>query len=813
MAAKNINALLVGDWTFDEHWITGTHRIPTSSRTGEVHRFIHNEFDQEIINVSGAGRAASSILKSKDPHFKIFGMGAWEDTLEEIIQSFFTDYDKNRKYRNEFRLDWKFPKKDKTNSNEYPGEIKLYNINVLEDKVGSNRVIRIYDKVGDKVKLLERIDFIDNERLTGYEEKITEKITEELNKIEDDLALVHENIDIIIIKDMDHGIVTMELIELLIERYPPKDFDYFISSKNWKPIWFELFKNEKSKIKLMLITQIAAKTALKKFDCWMTPSGFITKEALELIKNHCEEYHLEKIVILPEKERVIAYDTKQETDIFIQTEFNDNYSEIDLPMASMFFPEIIKRINSDSIEFGQQVGLALNETVTWRKSLYNYIKYNKPRNPEESNKTEKFGKWRKVKYQKAIENWNLSFSLDKLGLRAISTKEIESNKKSKEFKNCIEKFEIWRAFTTLDAYICLSPIKKQKIRELLRSLMKEEPTKLLRSEVCFIKAAPGSGKSHLVKSLARVLGLEFLQFNLSQIHSNDQLLNCFDKINTDQAKSNDNKPLLVFFDEINSKVEGELPYSHFLAPLEDGYYMRNNHKFQLKPCIWVFVGTDFETGNKDKASDFKSRFTLPIIDLIAEKNELSTIRKEIINLVKLRAKIENKPIITKKFNTPNINNDQTQNLQAKILEINKKISELEEKKLEICNKDELLKLEKIYYCVAFIRSTFKQVTKVSKEVLHVFAMINPDTSIRDIRKFIESIKHIPYEEIRLEQIKQAIDVDNLSSEERINSMFSAEIINNIDELINTKKTEELVQIFDSPTKRQTESNYPIEDPK
>lgn len=75
MKIKNrANILLVGDWTLDEHWVTGSHSISTSSRTGGTHRFIHNDINEEIINVSGAGRVASSLLKCADLEVNLFAL-------------------------------------------------------------------------------------------------------------------------------------------------------------------------------------------------------------------------------------------------------------------------------------------------------------------------------------------------------------------------------------------------------------------------------------------------------------------------------------------------------------------------------------------------------------------------------------------------------------------------------------------------------------------------------------------------------------------------------------------------------------------
>jgi hypothetical protein len=73
---------------------------------------------------------------------------------------------------------------------------------------------------------------------------------------------------------------------------------------------------------------------------------------------------------------------------------------------------------------------------------------------------------------------------------------------------------------------------------------------------------------------------------------------------------------MVFVDEINAKLEGEHVFSAFLAPLEDGAYLRQGRKVSLRPCVWFFVGTtpsrdqEDEYTRSDKYSDFRSRMTI-----------------------------------------------------------------------------------------------------------------------------------------------------------------------------------------------------------
>jgi hypothetical protein len=69
--------------------------------------------------------------------------------------------------------------------------------------------------------------------------------------------------------------------------------------------------------------------------------------------------------------------------------------------------------------------------------------------------------------------------------------------------------------------------------------------------------------------------------------------------------------VLAFVDEINATVEGSSVFGAFLSPLESGVYSRRGLLFTLKPCVWLFTGTQVPSGGlEEKLSDFRSRMTL-----------------------------------------------------------------------------------------------------------------------------------------------------------------------------------------------------------
>lgn len=182
------------------------------------------------------------------------------------------------------------------------------------------------------------------------------------------------------------------------------------------------------------------------------------------------------------------------------------------------------------------------------------------------------------------------------------------------------RFQVWRAMTELPGYVCLAKQKRECVRQIVRGV--DEFTHRVPREnwSCMLKSAPGSGKTRLIHELANRFKLNFLQFNITQMISRQDLLDCFDKIVTTQANE-PQKDVMVFIDEINALLTGQPVYDAFLAPLQDQNYVRADKKFHIAPSVWVFAGTDRpsdQTRSGDvtaKLSDLESRLTLKSIEL------------------------------------------------------------------------------------------------------------------------------------------------------------------------------------------------------
>lgn len=158
---------------------------------------------------------------------------------------------------------------------------------------------------------------------------------------------------------------------------------------------------------------------------------------------------------------------------------------------------------------------------------------------------------------------------------------------------------------------------------------------------------PGSGKSFTVKEIITSLKIEteFIEFNLSQMKDQQDLLLAFHNVQTAALKG---KLPVVFWDEFDSRFEKEefgwLKY--FLSPMQDGKFQVQGQNHHFGKVIFAFAGGTTETiaGFMDilkdnpgkvkelKIPDFRSRiksmYDVPGVDFDTDGNStdrLSTV--------------------------------------------------------------------------------------------------------------------------------------------------------------------------------------------
>jgi hypothetical protein len=208
-----------------------------------------------------------------------------------------------------------------------------------------------------------------------------------------------------------------------------------------------------------------------------------------------------------------------------------------------------------------------------------------------------------------------------------------------------------------------------------------------------LEAEPGSGKTHLARLLARKLDFSLLAFDITLMVHRDDLLDLFDAVATQQANHPERR-VLVFVDEINAHLDADAVYSSFLAPLEQGVYVRRGRVFSLKPCVWIFAGTNPEKIDMPKSvkiSDFEQRLTL-------------TVRLDY-----------------QSFQDAAINDKMREDIRSKA------------------------KLEQVYLGAMMIQDAYPDVKKVGESLLRMFYDLDPEKSpARKIRKIVEELRNVQH---------------------------------------------------------------------
>jgi hypothetical protein len=579
-----------------------------------------------------------------------------------------------------------------------------------DDCYDTAHLFRIYQQTGDKIELIERIDWqlpapADKSACIAGKKCLNDlfhRVTKEGPP------------DAVVIKDVQKEVVTTELIKWMAEKWKRTarpQIPWYVSSKAWRPKWLNELK--KVNLRLLLIPEVAARCAVESekldLDCWITNLGEPSKGAMREMDD-LGDLLKSLIVVLPEDLNLLAHDysEKQGKNQGVKGHGKENgivYREPKglrrppflglIPMASVFLPAFIASDlahdqPSDEAAFDHSLRQSLAFTRKWMKGVYSDLEH--PENPRTANKVvfdlkKKYeskeedrlpGKWdNKVVWQEVHKKWD----------KALSDKGIMESKTG-------PRIELKRSMTTLDGYVCCVNSKRNTLRQLANQinefLHQQKGARQHRSYMLI--AEPGTGKSYLVKCLANALRLHPLQFNITQMLSKHDILDCFDTIVTTQAQQK-GTPVLAFFDEINGLVDGQHVYDAFLAPIGDSSYVRAGKAFHIEPCVWMFAGTESPmTGNpvldrQTKATDFVSRLT------VSQPFSLAI--------------------------------DQANPGQVS----------------EFC-------LERVYVSGSLIKRFFPDVHRVSQDVLELFHSLPTSLSVRDLEHFVESFINVQFGEVK-----------------------------------------------------------------
>lgn len=728
------DTLVIGDWAIDEHWVTGTHRSETASRTGDVHlRSLHGVYSA-VVSLGGVGHTAMLLHTARrhagtgDPPFNIVGVGLWNGFDSDVLRSMF-----NPEYLEQFtpfRLSASQRKRGRIMSSADPRLPSLVNIaQVLQDSDavqrvlkeyelngspkdknkeltipffdwhGTNRVIRVYREAGRDLRQQGRVDWQlvvphmgDSHRPTEWvtQQSTAGKLKEHLKKYID-IAMIQR----VVVGDLVKGVISPLVVKTLKGLVRP-ECQWFVSTKNWKPDWFKELRDVRTR--LIVLHEGAARGAMRNHavDQWITRGANLTADGMQFLDQIYAETHAEMIVAMPEMWQVAARLEAQldgagdplpsgarRTLAYVQTEAEPGGITRDAPTAVPFLAALV----ANAAEHWSDNALKTAHRAACRRVADDLERLREPRTwkPPVEFVVDAPGdldaEWAELDWAEHRKQWSES----QAGVCSIADQQGE------------KRIQLWRAMTTLDKYVCLVPARKHAVQRVLRHIrdFSRRPRHERKPISLLFRSAPGSGKTFLAQCLAEAMKMTFLEFDISQMVSRTDILDCFDTIVTRQATAGRNaKDIMVFVDEINARVEGQPVYSAFLGPLESGRFVRNGKNYSIKPCVWVFAGTksaDDSTPHDaaDKGSDFESRLTLEPIDL-------------------------------------DVGNDSMQ------------------------------RAENVYLGVSLIKATFPDVRQVSEPVLEVFRDLEPKISLRDMRHFVESFEHVQYGQVTLQNIPKDV---------------------------------------------------------
>ncbi len=479
----------------------------------------------------------------------------------------------------------------------------------------------------------------------------------------------------VVVKDLGKGTTTLTLLEALhTVGLINRETQWFISSKQFHPTYLDtLAKKEMyGMLRLLFLPPMAiaqmeregiapgAQDSDHPIYKWFVGEEQPTAESLDRLEDFLGDAHSDRypglerqprlVVAMPKGLSLLAVEGNGEerTGYYQPKTILDEVSEELSGRASMFFSALVSQIIlsdagvSDAIK-GAAVGDAPGRTEMLEialKAAYDVVQGNiqtlktfgeEPGSLEnrEFPYDTSFGSYRRTatatvlpsRTRPSIQVLPLSWTQERdfWETSRQATGIIARDASSRRYS-----LELWRAMDELDGYIEVIDSRRREIARLLSALKDYLHQPSANSFSAMLIALPGSGKSFLVSKLAAALGMPHLFFNITQLVSRQNINSWFDALASAQAQER-NRTHVVFFDEINSHVEGLPVYDLFLTVLEDGSYLRGGHLFKLDPCIWLFAGTTElrSTGTPEemqklldsKEPDFKSRLSLDAVHL------------------------------------------------------------------------------------------------------------------------------------------------------------------------------------------------------
>jgi hypothetical protein len=667
--------VIVGDWLVDEFWFLVRHRSELRARDTAVHHRVCSNKTEIVRGVGGAGRIFRIFNErgNEEPAPPlIIGLGNWHQQDEHYIRHLLHCGTGSSCHAGcaSFQL-------SPVCCDNTP-EFKIFSVNPTGPTI---RVVRQFHQEEQGLRQMNRIDWD-----PGDSEGDDSNLKEALDKLKD--SVQGREVSAIVVLDFRKGAVSQPLIEALHEQW--KGARWYVRSNSDKPSWLATINQNLS----LFIIGPSVSAGLNPFERWLH-NGRITFQA----KNALDKAVGKNVVLVSDDRQVVALLNERSKCVTGISSVSNTFAQFG--WATAFFGWLVKQIHSLNDEIQAE---HISSAIDYADNCA-YVKA--PTTMSDNIRANQESILRTGLVSIRPTDW------------AIEKKEWEeaTNLYGVIKDGAALRLEVWRACSHLHGYVACIGKKQETITNLghkLRSFAHGGSSK--RSLSILLQADPGSGKSTLAKCLADAFGFKLLRFDLTQMAGREEVRAIFDAIATEQANDKEQK-ILVFVDEINALLGAAQGYGPFLAPLEEGIYLRNGRFFSLMPCAWIFAGTKLDEDplkHAEKMSDFKSRMSaIALIDY---------------------------PSIKAAYGEDNVT---TLNQQAK--------------------------LEQVYLGAMMIRAQFSDVQQVSLEILKHFHHFHPDkTPAREIRRAVSSLRNVRYGKITREncpdlssRVPEASDFDKL----------------------------------------------------
>lgn len=679
--------LVLGDWVVDDNWVVGgIHRSPLSTNVGIYHHLSLHHPQNAVREICGAGLVAS-LLRWAEPleDYNIAGVGLWHDGDTGFIRSMFDP--KNHVGSIPYRVTKPPYKSTNSQSNEDSNltpsnedlnddpilkRVKLHNLadilleapdqyftveavattpagqvgeNDTRSGFGTSRVFRFYQKERSSLKQLQRIDWelpapLDEHSEPAWINKKLLQIDAARNVLDNMITNIgkDQTISAVVVKDMNKGVVSAALIELLLQDNRLSDVPWYIATRRWKPNWLKLLPE--NQVQLIVYSESSLEIeGGSEVLTWITREEHATQESIRALEAQLPEEDVARamVVAVPSGFSAIAVErVKSGEHLYVQPKANPNDVPFDggVGKGSALFSGLVcgmlweRESEHREVEGWELLSGGLRVAHAWMERERNWLV-----SPDGSTPPTKFSMLIDegkppvglLRFLESVKHDDEPERLIQVGTTTHDSlpQELTRWDQAREdmgiiTENSQRTIHIWRAATEIDNYVCCRRYQRNQLADLRTTISQFVPELEKRSVSVLLVADPGSGKTFLVESLAKSLDCYPLFFNVTTMNYRDELLSSFDQIVTSQAEGKKEK-LLVFFDEVNAQLRGEHIYDSFLTPLEDGYYVRRGIKFHINPCIWLFASTDLPNrqmtssthsdDRSDKGSDFLSRLS------------------------------------------------------------------------------------------------------------------------------------------------------------------------------------------------------------